>query len=68
MQWDDDGISVFFFPRNAIPGDITAKTPVPETWGQPMAFWPTSTCNSFQFFNSHSLIFDTTLWYAPLLI
>ena len=64
MQWDDNGISVFFFPRNAIPDDITAKQPLPDTWGQPMAFWPTSTCSSFQFFNTHSLIFDTTLWYV----
>lgn len=61
MKWDDSGISVFFFPRNSIPSDITANAPLPDSWGTPMAFWPAAGCNPFTFFNSHSAIFDTTL-------
>lgn len=63
-MWTNDGISVYFFERNSIPSDITNNAPLPDGWGQPMAFWPASTCSPFQFFNSHSAIFDTTLWYV----
>ncbi|EMD41529.1 glycoside hydrolase family 16 protein [Gelatoporia subvermispora B] len=61
MQWDSNGISVFFFPRNSIPSDITANAPQPSTWGQPIANFPASSCNPSEFFYSHSAIFDTTL-------
>ena len=62
VVWDETGIAVYFFPRNAIPDDITGLAPQPQTWGLPFARWPATSCNSFQFFNMHSAIFDTTLW------
>ncbi|KAH9177071.1 hypothetical protein EDB89DRAFT_1937935 [Lactarius sanguifluus] len=49
MRWDDSGIAVWFFARGSTP------------WGTPSAFWPASTCNPFEFFQDHSVIFDTTL-------
>ncbi|TFK92998.1 glycoside hydrolase family 16 protein [Polyporus arcularius HHB13444] len=61
MQWVDSGISVWFFPRNNIPSDITSGAPLSDKWGMPMAFWPSSGCDAFKFFDSHSAIFDTTL-------
>lgn len=61
MLWDNDGVAIYFFPRNAIPDDINASAPQPTQWGTPMAFWPAATCNPFQFFYSHTAIFDTTL-------
>lgn len=61
MQWDSSGIAVFFFPRNAIPSDITAGAPQPSNWGLAMARWPASSCNPFTFFYDHVAIFDTTL-------
>ncbi|KIJ45089.1 glycoside hydrolase family 16 protein [Sphaerobolus stellatus SS14] len=61
MVWDDTGISVFFFPRNNIPVDITGLKPQPQNWGVPFARWPTTNCTTSQFFNVHSAIFDTTL-------
>ncbi|THH30175.1 hypothetical protein EUX98_g4019 [Antrodiella citrinella] len=61
MQWDTDGVSVWFFPRSNIPADITGSQPQPSNWGEPQALWPASGCNPFTFFNSHSAIFDTTL-------
>ncbi|KAI0005363.1 concanavalin A-like lectin/glucanase domain-containing protein [Russula compacta] len=61
MLWDNSGISIWFFSRGNIPSDITASAPVPEGWGTPMAFWPASTCNPYQFFQNQGVIFDTTL-------
>jgi len=29
----------FFFPRNAIPSDITSMTPNPNSWGKPYTFF-----------------------------
>ncbi|KAI0793293.1 concanavalin A-like lectin/glucanase domain-containing protein [Abortiporus biennis] len=61
MKWDTTGISVYFFPRNSIPSDITSNAPQPSSWGTPMANWPASGCSPFEFFYTHSAIFDTTL-------
>ncbi|TBU46576.1 concanavalin A-like lectin/glucanase domain-containing protein [Dichomitus squalens] len=61
MQWVDSGISVWFFPRNNIPSDISAGSPTGNSWGTPMAFWPATDCEPSKFFNAHSAIFDTTL-------
>ncbi|KAL6300291.1 concanavalin A-like lectin/glucanase domain-containing protein [Sparassis latifolia] len=61
MQWNNDGISVWFFPRSSIPSDITAGAPQPTQWGQSLAFWPATDCNPQTFFYDHSAIFDTTL-------
>jgi len=61
MLWDTTGISVWFFPRQSIPADITSGAPNPSGWGGPSARWPSTNCNSFSFFNQHVAIFDTTL-------
>ena len=37
MEWQSDKINIYFFPRNAIPGDITDGNPVPSGWGLPTA-------------------------------
>ncbi|EPS99603.1 hypothetical protein FOMPIDRAFT_53115 [Fomitopsis schrenkii] len=61
MKWDDSGITVHFFARNSIPGDITAGAPNPNAWGTPIASFPSTSCNTTEFFHDHSIIFDTTL-------
>jgi len=61
MLWDNSGIQVFFFTRNNIPADLIRDAPLPNTWGLPAARFPSSTCNPYQFFQDHSVIFDTTL-------
>ncbi|KAI0638975.1 concanavalin A-like lectin/glucanase domain-containing protein [Trametes polyzona] len=61
MQWVDSGISVWFFPRNSIPSDISSGKPLPDGWGTPMAHWPATNCDPAKFFSDHSAIFDTTL-------
>jgi hypothetical protein len=61
VLWDNTGISVWFFPRQNIPSDITTSTPVPANWGTPSSFWPANTCNPFEIFQNQAAIFDTTL-------
>ena len=64
VEWVETGISMYFFPRSAIPADITAGTPLPSGWGLPMASFPATTCNTSSHFYDHSIIFDTTFWCA----
>jgi len=59
--WDDNGISVWHFPRGSIPADITAQTPDPSGWGNPAASWASSSCNIGSHFYDHSLVIDTTI-------
>lgn len=61
MKWDTTGIAVYFFPRGTEPADIDAGAPQPDTWGPAQARWPATSCDPFQFFSDHSVIFDTTL-------
>lgn len=53
MKWDTTGISVYFFPRGAIPDDITQGTPVPSTWGLPQANFPSDNCDPFKYFKDN---------------
>jgi len=61
MKWDSTGVAVYFFPRNGVPADITAGNPNPDSWGAAQARWPATSCDPYQFFQNHSVIFDTTL-------
>lgn len=46
----NEGIQVWFFPRNSIPGDISSNSPNPSTWGTPLASFPfQSACPSSKF-------------------
>lgn len=36
MQWESSGLYIWFFPRNAIPADITNNAPVTGNWGLPV--------------------------------
>ncbi|KAL9060344.1 MAG: hypothetical protein Q9162_000748 [Coniocarpon cinnabarinum] len=59
MEWTGASIKVWFFPRNAIPGDITAGAPNPGSWGTPRANHANS-CNIPGHFAQHNVVFDTT--------
>lgn len=67
VVWDDDQIAVYFFARGSIPNDLLADAPLPDTWGTPMARWPSTNCDTSKFFKNHSIIIDTTLWYDLLI-
>jgi hypothetical protein len=60
MEWTEQAIRIFFFPRNAIPADITSGQPNPESWGQPQAAFSGSGCDITHHFTNHKIVFDTT--------
>lgn len=59
--WTDDAITIWYFPRNSIPGDITAKAPDPSQWGPPAAYFPSTDCDLQSHFKNHSLVLDISL-------
>jgi len=59
--WNNDRISMWRFPRTAIPKDISAKNPDPSQWGVPVASFTSANCDIPSHFFNHSLILDTTV-------
>ncbi|KAI9724722.1 MAG: hypothetical protein M1828_003591 [Chrysothrix sp. TS-e1954] len=67
MEWTASWIRVYFFPRTAIPGDITSGAPSPAGWGEPVANFQ-GNCDIPSHFASHNIVFDTTFcgdWGSP---
>ena len=52
---------MWHFARTEIPADITAKKPNPSSWGNPVAFWSSSSCDMASHFFEHTLVLDTTI-------
>ncbi|KAJ9150207.1 Mixed-linked glucanase [Pleurostoma richardsiae] len=61
VEWTDDTIKVWHFPRNAIPVDIVLKVPDPSGWGEPEALFGGSTCDVDTFFNDMSIVLTMDL-------
>ncbi|KAL2890435.1 putative endo-1 3(4)-beta-glucanase [Ceratocystis lukuohia] len=60
MDWAADHISMYFFPRDSIPEDITNEKPNPATWGTPAARLNGGpSCDITSHFQEHNLIFNT---------
>ncbi|PFH58663.1 hypothetical protein XA68_13409 [Ophiocordyceps unilateralis] len=57
-EWTSDHIAVWFFPRSAVPPDVTAGRPDPTSWGTPMARF--AGCDIDSHFTDNQLVFDTT--------
>lgn len=60
MKWDEEGIAIWNFYRNAVPLDITAGQPKPSGWGKPVASLSPLGCDPISNFVNHSIIFDIT--------
>ncbi|KAL0574290.1 hypothetical protein V5O48_007666 [Marasmius crinis-equi] len=58
---NDDGISIWHFPRKSIPKDIKNKKPDPSSWGKPVARWKSTKCDMKKHFRGHKLVINTTL-------
>ncbi|KIX01399.1 uncharacterized protein Z518_09125 [Rhinocladiella mackenziei CBS 650.93] len=58
-EWTSEAISIWFFPRSAIPSDISSGNPDPSNWGSPTASF-SGGCEIDQYFNNHQIVFDTT--------
>lgn len=61
LAWQKSGITAWFHPRYNIPADITNGAPNPDSWGTPVAHFPSTSCSPYEFFYDHFNIFDTTL-------
>ncbi|CAE6413471.1 unnamed protein product [Rhizoctonia solani] len=61
MLWQSTGVSIYFFPRNAIPSDITSEAPQPSTWGIPSGNWPSTNCDPATYLKNHQIIFTNTV-------
>ena len=55
MEWTSDAINIWFFARNAIPGDIPAGTPNPAGWGTPMGKFAGG-CDIDSHFADHKIV------------
>lgn len=60
MKWDENGIAVWSFYRQAIPKDIIDGVPHPDGWGPPSAFLDPSQCDPLAFFKNHTIILNIT--------
>ncbi|KAF4342217.1 mixed-linked glucanase precursor MLG1 [Fusarium beomiforme] len=58
MEWDSDYISIWHFPRGAIPADIEAKRPDPRKWGLPQSLFGGSKCNVDEYFNNMRIVLN----------
>ena len=58
-EWTARGISIWFFARDAIPEDVAAGAPAPNTWGNPAARFA-GPCDFDAAFRDMRMIFDTT--------
>ncbi|KAF2281362.1 uncharacterized protein EI97DRAFT_27378 [Westerdykella ornata] len=58
--WTDEAISVYFFPRTAIPADVLGDAPDPSSWGTPMARFAGAGCDVGSVFRDQQIVIDTT--------
>jgi len=61
MLWDDSQITVWSFSRDQIPQDIHDGNPNPDTWGTPVAFWSSNSCDIANAFRDHSIIINISI-------
>lgn len=61
MMWRKDAIAVWFWPRGKAPGDIAPDgSPMPSTWGRPMAHFALGAQCPASHFREHRLVLNTT--------
>lgn len=58
-EWTSNAISIWFFPRNAIHGNINSGSPDPTTWGAPLAQFQ-GACNIDGSVFNQQIVFDDT--------
>jgi len=61
MLWDDSQIAIWTFDRCQVPQDIQNGNPNPDTWGVPVAFWSSSSCDIANAFKDHSIVINTSI-------
>ncbi|EGG09306.1 family 16 glycoside hydrolase [Melampsora larici-populina 98AG31] len=63
MEWTNEAINIFFFPRDEVPGDIASGHPSKSSsWGQPRArFQGSGGQSTGDYFKEHVLVINTNL-------
>ncbi|KAL2757499.1 glycoside hydrolase family 16 protein [Sodiomyces alcalophilus JCM 7366] len=62
IQWTDEHISVWFFPRGRIPDNVESDSPDPSAWGPALArFNGGEECHLPDHFKKQSLVFNIAL-------
>lgn len=59
LEWTDDYLKIFYFPRHSIPDSITRGEPDPSEFGLPMALVQEG-CDVANSFKPQSFVFDVT--------
>ncbi|KAJ5094807.1 hypothetical protein N7456_010668 [Penicillium angulare] len=59
MEWTEQFLKIWFFPRHAIPASITSGDPNPHEFGMPMALVQEG-CDVANSFKAQSFVFDVT--------
>ena len=57
-EWTSQSISVWFFPRTAMPADIQSTSPNPAGWSKPVARF-SGQCSIDQHFKDMNIVFNT---------
>jgi len=60
-EWTDEYIRIFFWPRAQIPADVLAGKPVPDSWGNPYAYFGLGQACPSTHFSNMSIVFDLVL-------
>ena len=58
-EWTSNAVSIWFFPRDAIPSDISSGGPTPSNWGLPVAHFA-GACDIDEHFQNQQIMFDLT--------
>ncbi|KAF8311950.1 hypothetical protein DL93DRAFT_2082589 [Clavulina sp. PMI_390] len=61
LQWTDDAIRFWFFPRASIPADFDSANPQPGNWGAPGGLYPQATCDFPSHFGPQAIKLDIDL-------
>jgi hypothetical protein len=61
VEWRDEGIRMWQFPRDTVPGDITSKQPNPAVWGKAAADFPNTDCDIGNHFKNSSIVANIAL-------
>jgi len=59
-EWNSTLIRMYYFPRGRIPGDIQSKSPNPDTWGTPYAFFTLGQYCPSSHFQDQSIVINLT--------
>ncbi|KIW12123.1 hypothetical protein PV08_09397 [Exophiala spinifera] len=58
-EWTSEAISIWFFPRGAIPSDISSGSPDPSGWGLPQGQFQ-GACDIDEKVQNQQIVFDVT--------